>query len=107
MVVEMVDTYLLLGEREKGLTLAAEIADDLMTTARFYKQFYPYEKANLETCSNYVSYLVSILKTNGEVLFAAKVEDNMNQILAGKVVLEEKSSIPGLEELDALLDSAK
>ena len=107
MVIEMVDTYLMLGEREKGLKLAAEIADDLMTTARFYKQFYPYEKANLETCSNYVSFLVNVLKTDGEVLFAAKVEDNMKQILAGKVELDDNPSVPGLEDLEAILDSAK
>ena len=105
MVIELVDSYLLLGEVEKGITLAAELADQLLTTTRFYKQFYPYEKTNLESATNYVYFLISTLKDNGQTLFAAKVEDNLKQILAGKIILDEEKKIDLPEDLAPLLDS--
>jgi MFS family permease len=105
MVIELVDSYLLLGEVEKGITLAAELADQLLTTTRFYKQYYPYEKTNLESATNYVYFLISTLKDNGQTLFAAKVEDNLKQILAGKIILDEEKKIDLPEDLAPLLDS--
>ena len=79
MVIAMVDDYLTLGQRDKGLLLAAKMADALTTTARFYMDFYPYEKQNFETCVNYIYYLVETLKSAGEMEFAKEVEDNLKQ----------------------------
>ena len=79
MVIAMVDDYLTLGQRDKGLRLAAKMADALTTTARFYMDFYPYEKQNFETCVNYIYYLVETLKSAGETEFAKEVEDNLKQ----------------------------
>ena len=79
MVIAMVDDYLTLGQRDKGLHLAAKMADALTTTARFYMDFYPYEKQNFETCVNYIYYLVETLKSAGETEFAKEVEDNLKQ----------------------------
>ncbi len=79
MVIAMVDDYLTLGQRDKGLLLAAKMADALTTTARFYMDFYPYEKQNFETCVNYIYYLIETLKSAGETEFAKEVEDNLKQ----------------------------
>ena len=81
MVITMIEDYLYLGERDKGIKLAAKFGDALMTTARFYLQFYPYEKKNFETCTSYAYYLIEGLKDAGEVEFAGMVSESLNQLL--------------------------
>ena len=88
-VIQMIDDYLMLGEREKGLKLAAELADQIMTSARFYKQFYPYEKQNLETCANFIYYLIDALKSDGERTFASMVEENLKKVLSGQTAIDD------------------
>ncbi len=83
MVISLIEDYIMMGEREKGIKLAAKFADDLMTSARFYMQYYPYEKKNFETCVNYTYYLSEGLKSVGEVQFAKMVEDNLKVLTSG------------------------
>lgn len=81
MVVSMVDTYYKIGCREKGRKLAAEFADQILKTARFYLEFYPYEKADFELCGNYVYYLSSVLEDAGENDLAKSVTDELAKMI--------------------------
>ncbi len=81
MVVSMVDTYYKIGCREKGRKLAAEFADQILKTARFYLEFYPYEKADFELCGNYVYYLSSVLEDAGENELAKSVTDELAKMI--------------------------
>ena len=80
MVIAMVENYLILREREKALKLAAQMADALLTSTRYYLQFYPYEKKNFETCVQYIYYLADTLRTGGEAEFAQLIEENLKQL---------------------------
>ena len=90
MVISLVDDYLMLGDRENGLHMSAQLADQLITLARFYRQFYPYAKDNLETVTNYVHYLIETLKGDGEVQFAGMVEENLRKVLAGEAIVDDE-----------------
>ena len=84
MVITMVDQYLLLGQREKGLTLAAKLGDGLLTDIRYYMQSYPYTKGNIETCSNYISYLAETLRDRHELEMSGMLLDNLKALLSGE-----------------------
>ncbi len=81
MVIKMVEYYLLLTEREKGLRLAAKLGDALLTLMRYDLQTLPYSKSELETCSNYLYYLIDILQERHETEFASVLTDSMKQLL--------------------------
>ena len=83
MVITMIEDYLILGEREKGLRLAAAMGDELLTTIRFYMQTFPYTKKDVETCTNYVYYLADACRDNGEGEFARILEDQLKSVLYG------------------------
>ena len=98
MVIAMVEDYLLLREPEKGLKLAAQLADALLTSARYYLQFYPYEKKNFETCVQYIYYLADTLRAGGQGEFAKLIEDNLKQLTStGSEPASEPASEPSSE----------
>ena len=80
MVIGMIEDYYKIGKAEKGLALAEEFGSDLVRSARFYLEFYPYEKANFELCGNYIYYLCDVLKENGEKEFADKLDESIKKI---------------------------
>ena len=84
MVITMVDQYLMLGQREKGLKLAARLSDGLLTSVRYFLPTYPYSKSDLETCTNYIYYLVDILQDRGEKEMADMVTEELKKLVSAQ-----------------------
>ena len=96
MVVTMVEDYLMLGQREKGIKLAAAMGDELLTSIRFFLQFYPYSKKEMESCTQYVYYLADACRKQGEIQFAILLESNLKKVVSGED-LDEEAPAPAPE----------
>ena len=77
----IIGNYILLGQREKGLELAASLGEKLAETVAFYLEFYSYASSELETAVQIVYYLGETLSNYGEKDAARKVLEPVNQLL--------------------------
>ncbi len=91
MVCEMISMYYRLGETEKARDLAVNLFNELLTTARFYLEYYDYSKSDFETCGQYVYYLQDILNKAGDKDLAKQMTGNFEQLL--KAVSGEEGSV--------------
>ena len=81
MMVEMVDQYYRLGQRDKARDLGIALANELITTARFYLEFYEYAVDEFELCGNYVYYLADTFKVNGDEGLSGRLVDNFSRLV--------------------------
>ena len=77
----IIGNYILLGQREKGLEIAASLGEKLAETVAFYLEFYSYASSELETAVQIVYYLGETLSNYGEKDAARKVLEPVNQLL--------------------------
>ena len=64
-VVGIIEEYMALGAKDKGLDLAKRFFNEIMQSASFYLSFYDFASSDFETCLKYVYYLADILESNG------------------------------------------
>ncbi|MBR6280701.1 MAG: hypothetical protein IKR32_05340, partial [Bacteroidales bacterium] len=81
MVTEMVDQYYRLGQRDKARDLGIALANELITTARFYLEFYEYAVDEFELCGNYIYYLADTFKVNGDEGLSGRLVDNFSRLV--------------------------
>ena len=81
MVCEMVSLYYALGQPEKARTLAVDLFNDLLVSARFYIEFYEYSKSDLDLCGNFIYYLQDVVKEAGDKELADKIGNNFQSLL--------------------------
>lgn len=73
MVIQMVDDYYKLGKPDLARNLALNLASDLLTSAKFYIEFYDYGKEEFELSGNYIYYLADVLKSGGDKEMSEKL----------------------------------
>ena len=66
MVVQMVEQYYKLGQRDKAVELAMAFGDELMQSIIFYLQFYEYARSDFESSVNYLYFLIDTLEAAGD-----------------------------------------
>ena len=82
MVVKTVDLYYKLGQKEKGRELAVKYADEVLSSAAFYLEFYSFAQSEFELCGNYIYYLADVLKAGGEKELGETVEKRFSDLIA-------------------------
>lgn len=82
MVVNMVENYYTLGQKDKARELGITLANDLMTSARFYLEYYEFAKAEFELCGNYIYYLADAFKYGGDDSLSEKLMDNFSKLVS-------------------------
>ena len=81
MVVKTIDLYYKLGQPEKGRALAAKFADELLSSALFYLEFFAFAQDEFELCGNYVYYLSDTLKAAGEKEMSSEIEKAFSEMV--------------------------
>ena len=81
MVMQMVETYYFLGDAEKGRDLALRLGSDLLSSARFYLEFYDYATSEFDSCSRCILYLSDIMKEYGDTEAASRLEDTLTLLV--------------------------
>ena len=81
MVVKTIELYYKLGQAEKGHDLAIKYADEVLSAAAFYLEFYSFAQDDFELCGNYIYYLADVLKAAGEKELGEAVETRFSDMI--------------------------
>lgn len=81
MVCEMINQYYRLGELDKARSLAVDLFNELLVSARFYMEYYDYAQSEFELCGQYVYFLQDILETAGDKELAKRIGDNFESLM--------------------------
>lgn len=84
-VVQMVDLYYRLGADGKATEMALKFGDELLSSIKFYLEFYDFARSNYEEGCQYLYYLTDIMRTSGKTEEAdaleKKLEDTVNEVI--------------------------
>ena len=80
-VIGMVEAYYDLGDVDSARALGAQMAADLLESARFYLEFFEFGKSELDLCANYIYFLSDVMKEGGDEDLAVKLSDGFNKLL--------------------------
>ena len=81
MVVKTVELYYKLGQPEKGRDLAVRYADEVLSSAAFYLEFYAFAQDEFELCGNYIYFLADVLKAAGDKELSSTVESRFSDMV--------------------------
>ena len=81
MVVKTVELYYKLGQPEKGRGLAVRYADEVLSSAAFYLEFYAFAQDEFELCGNYIYFLADVLKAAGDKELSSTVESRFSDMV--------------------------
>ena len=81
MVVKTVELYYKLGQPEKGRDLAVRYADEVLSSAAFYLEFYAFAQGEFELCGNYIYFLADVLKAAGDKELSSTVESRFSDMV--------------------------
>ena len=81
MIIGIIGDYYRLGETEKARSLAARFADELLTTARFYLEFFEFAQDDFELCGNYILYLADEMARCGDKELSDKLSSVFNKMV--------------------------
>ena len=81
MVIGIIGDYYKLGEVEKARSLSAQLADDLLTTAKFYLEFFEFAQDDFELCGNYILYLADEMARQGDKELADKLSSVFSKMV--------------------------
>lgn len=81
-VVQMVDLYYRLGAADKATALAERFADSMMSSIRFYVEFYDFARSDFEDGCQYIYYLADIMRLGGASEQADAVEKKLDDTVA-------------------------
>ena len=65
-VIGMIDSYYEAGAPDKARELASAFSEDILTSTKFFMEYYDYAKTDFERCCNIIYYLADIMKQNGD-----------------------------------------
>ena len=104
MVVQMVENYYFLGEKDKARKLGQKLADGLLDTSRFYLEFYDYASSNFEGCHRCILYLADVFKQYGDNDLSDRLLDSLEllvRVAAGSLDPEEdRAAAPDTVEVE-------
>ena len=81
MVIEAIENYYKLGERDSARGLGAKLGADLLVTAQFYLEYYEWAQDDFDFLANSLYYLCDVLKAGGDKEMADTIEDTFVQLL--------------------------
>ena len=76
-VLNMVEEYMNLGAKDKGLELSRRFYNEIIQSASFYLSFYDFAATDFETSIKYIYYLADIMKQNS---FKEESEKYLSQV---------------------------
>ncbi|MBR4826390.1 MAG: DUF2723 domain-containing protein [Bacteroidales bacterium] len=66
MVMNIVENYYNLGEKELARSIGSMFAEELLVACRFYLEFYEYGKNEFDMCGSFVYYLADVFRRGGD-----------------------------------------
>ena len=72
-IIEMVENYYKLGQKDKARDLGSTLGAELLITARFYLEYYEWDQDSFEMAGNYIYYLADTFKQYGDNELAEKI----------------------------------
>ena len=93
MVMQMVENYYFLGADQKARELAVRMGEQLLSSARFYTEFFEYAGVEFESCGRCILYLADVLKQYGDKELSDRLTENFNalvKVASGSYLPEEK-----------------
>lgn len=81
-VYQMIALYYRLGEPDKARELAVKFCNELLSSSRFYLEFYDVAEREFEACSQYIFVTVEEMRRNGDEELALKVTDSLNAMIS-------------------------
>ena len=81
MVIQMVSAYYKLGAAEKARSLAVDLSNELLVSARFFLEFYDVAHSDFELCGNYIYYLADEMTRGGDKELADQLTDRFQALI--------------------------
>ena len=81
MVMQMVENYYYLGEKDKARELGLKLADALLDSSRFYLEFIDYASSNFESTHHCLMYLAETFKQYGDKELSDKILDSLDMLI--------------------------
>jgi hypothetical protein len=81
MVIQMVENYYYLGEKDKARELGLKLADGLLDSSRFYLEFYDYAASSFDGCHRCLVYLADVFKQYGDKELSDKLLDSLELLI--------------------------
>ena len=81
MVMQMVENYYYLGEKDKARELGLKLADSLLDSSRFYLEFIDFASSNFESTHHCLMYLAETFKQYGDKELSDKVLDSLDMLI--------------------------
>ena len=104
MVVQMVEDYYFLGEKDKARELGLKLADGLLDSSRFYLEFYDYASSSFEGCHRCILYLADVFKQYGDNELSDRLLDSLEllvRVATGRLDPEEDRAAPDSVAVEA------
>ena len=95
MVIQMVENYYFLGEKDKARELGLKLADGLLDSSRFYLEFYDYASSSFEGCHRCIVYLADVFKEYGDKDLSDRLLDSLEllvRVATGRLEPEQGSA---------------
>jgi tetratricopeptide (TPR) repeat protein len=81
MVIQMVENYYLLGEKDKARELGLKLADALLDSSRFYLEFIDFASSNFESTHRCLMYLAETFRQYGDKELSDKILDSLDLLI--------------------------
>ena len=81
MVVNMVEDYYKLGQKDKARELASQLSEQLLVSAKFYSEFYDVAKDEFELAGNYIYFLSDEMRKGGDAELSKSLTDSFLEML--------------------------
>ena len=80
-VIEMIELYYQLGEKDTATQLGSKMCVDLLETARFYLEFYEWASDEWEMTTSYIYLLADILSDGGDQALADSLKSTLEEMV--------------------------
>jgi hypothetical protein len=81
MVICLAEHYYKLGQPEKARALAVEMGSELLSSAKFYIEFYEWAQDEFETVGQYIYFLADVMKQGGDAEAVKALTDSLSALL--------------------------
>jgi len=81
MVVQMVENFYYLGQKDQARELGLKLAEGLLDSSRFYLEFYDYASSSFDSCHRCLVYLADVFTKYGDKDLSDKVLDSLELML--------------------------
>jgi hypothetical protein len=103
MVIQLVENYYYLGAKDQARDLGLKLADDLLSSARFFLEFDAYAGSNYESVHRCIIYLADVFKQYGDKELSDQLLTSLEVLLriaTGSLDIEEDLTIDAADSAD-------